>query len=109
MGDAGNAISVSTAVYPELKGRAPLSQCWYPLDAWKRYEVPLRTPPMPAKVLLGLVWFCVRKRQLGMAFPLLASFDAFLRTGEMLSLYLSDVCLDHSGRGIIKLAHTKTW
>ena len=39
---------------------------------------------------------------------MLASFDAFLRTGEMLSLYLSDVCLDSSERGVIKLAHTKT-
>ena len=54
------------------------------------------------------MWYCVRRRQLGAAFLLAAGYDAFLRTGEMLSLTIADVSIDADDRGIIKLVHTKT-
>jgi len=108
LGDTGNALSASTAVFPELKGRGNLTESWYMLNAWRRFEVPLRAPPMPAKVLLGLAWYCICQRQVGMAFLLVAGYDAFLRTGEMLSLVLADVNIDGDGRGVVSLGHTKT-
>ena len=107
-GDAGNALSSSLAAYPELRGKGNLTESWYMLNSWARYEVPIRAPPLPPQVLLALVWYCVRRRQLGAAFLLAAGYDAFLRTGEMLSLTIADVSIDADDRGIIKLAHTKT-
>ena len=39
---------------------------------------------------------------------LLIGFDSFLRTGEMLSLIISDVILDDHDTGVVRLEHTKT-
>ena len=39
---------------------------------------------------------------------ILAGFDSFLRTGEMLSLTFSDFVIDDNNRGVIRLAHTKS-
>ena len=108
MGDAGNVLSASAAVFPELKGRGNLTESWYLLNAWRRYEIPMRAPPMPSKVLLGLAWFCIQRGQLGMAFLLMVGYDAFLRTGEMLSLVLGDISVDGQDRGVVSLGHTKT-
>jgi hypothetical protein len=77
------------------------------LNAWNRYEVPIRAPPIPDLVAMALAWYCVRAGDLGAAFLMLAGFDGFLRTGELLSLWISDVGVDASG-GLIKLSHTKS-
>ena len=107
-GEAGNALSASVLVYPQLRGRGHLADSWFLLNAWSRYEVPMRAPPMPVEVLLALVWFFVRKGQLGGAVMLALGFDCFLRTGEMLSLILSDINIDDSFTGVVRLSHTKT-
>ena len=39
---------------------------------------------------------------------ILAGFDSFLRTGEMLSLTYSDFVIDDNNRAVIRLAHTKS-
>ena len=107
-GDTGNALSGSLHVYPELRGKGNLSESWYMLNAWAWYEVPTRAPPLPPLVCLGLAWFCIRSQRLDAAFLLVAGFDSFLRTGEILSLTIGDISLDRRGSGVIKLAHTKT-
>jgi integrase len=68
----------------------------------------MRAPPMPVEVLLALAWYFIRMGHFGGAVLLLIGFDCFLRTGEMLSLVISDVVLDESGSGVVRLAHTKT-
>jgi len=107
-GEAGNALSASITVYPSLRGRGQLSESWYLLNAWSRYEVPLRAPPMPPMVAIAMAWFFVRSGHLGGAFIILAGYDCFLRTGEMLSLTFADVALGANDQGVIKLGHTKT-
>ena len=83
-------------------------ESWYLLNAWSRYEVPLRAPPMPPIVAVALAWFFVRHNQLGGAFLVLRGFDCFLRTGELLSLTLADIVLSEDDLGVVKLSHTKT-
>ena len=107
-GEAGNALSASLTCYPDLRGRGRLPESWYLLNAWSRYEIPLRAPPMPPSVALALAWYFVRMGQIGGAFILLAGYDCFLRTGEMLSLTFGDVAFGDNNQGIIKLEHTKT-
>ena len=107
-GEAGNALSASLTIYPQLRGRGRLSDSWFLLNAWARYEVPMRAPPMPVEVVLGLAWYFVRMGQLGGAALLVLGFDCFLRTGELLSLIISDVILDEGDTGVVKLEHTKT-
>ena len=68
----------------------------------------MRAPPMPTLVAVALAWFFVRMNKLGGAFLILAGYDCFLRTGEMLSLIISDVVLGQDNRGIIRLGHTKS-
>ena len=78
------------------------------INALARYEVPIRAPPLSAKVALALAWYCAQKEQLGATSLILAGFDAFLRTGEMLSMVDEDVVLGPDDRGVINLGHTKT-
>ena len=63
---------------------------------------------MPVEVLLALAWYFVRCGQIGGAVMLVLGFDCFLRTGEMLSLVLSDIVLDSTDTGVVRLGHTKT-
>ena len=107
-GEAGNALSASLTIYPQLRGRGHLSDSWFLLNAWARYEIPMRAPPMPVEVVLGLAWYFIRMGQIGGAALLVIGFDCFLRTGEMLSLIISDVILDDQGTGVVRLEHTKT-
>ena len=63
---------------------------------------------MPPLVALGMAWWFIRNQHLGGALLIIAGFDSFLRTGEMLSLTLGDFSIDDDYRGVIKLEHTKT-
>ena len=107
-GDAGNSLSASLTVYRRLRGKGQLPESWYLLNAWARYEIPLRAPPMPAEVALALAWFFVRSGEPGGALLILLGFDCFLRTGELLSLTLDDIVFGSDGTGVVRLGHTKT-
>ena len=63
---------------------------------------------MPVEVVLVLAWYFVRRGHVGGAFILLAGFDCFLRTGEMLGLALADVSFGSDGRGALNLGFTKS-
>ena len=56
-GDTGNCISASICAFPELRGRGQLVESWYLLNAWARYEIPIRAPPHASagRALFGLV------------------------------------------------------
>ena len=107
-GEAGNALSASLHIYPQLRGKGKLPESWTLLNAWNKFEVSIRAPPMPVQVAIALAWYFVRTGQLGGAFLILTGFDCFLRSGEMLSLVIDDVVMDADNRGVIKLEHTKT-
>ena len=107
-GEAGNALSASVAAFPELRGRGKLPESWYLLTCWSRLEVPCRAPPLPALVALGLAHYFASRYEYGAMFLVLAGFDGFLRTRELLSLTWADVTVDGFGGGVISLAHTKT-
>ena len=106
-GEAGNVLSGSIAAYPELRGRGKMPESWYLLNCWSRLEVPCRAPPLPALVVLGIAHYFSTIGEWGALFLVLAGFDGFLRTRELLSLTFRDVKIDQSGGGVISLAHTK--
>jgi integrase len=56
---------------------------------------------------MAIAQYCASRGEFGAMFLVLAGFDSFLRTREMLSLCWSDVSIDDRGRGAISLAHTK--
>mgnify|MGYP003333833097 CR=1 FL=1 len=106
-GQAGNALSASIAAYPVLRGRGRLPESWFLLSCWSRLEVPSRAPLLPALVAVALShWLCAKGHHEA-AFLILAGFDGFLRTRELLSLTWRDVRVDGDGGGVISLAHTK--
>ena len=107
-GEAGNALSASVAAFPELRGRGKLPESWYLLTCWSRLEIPCRAPPLPALAALGLAHYFATRHEYGAMFLVLAGFDGFLRTRELLSLTWDDVSVDGLGGGVISLAHTKT-
>ena len=53
-GEAGNALSASLHMYPQLRGNGRLVDSWYLLNAWSRYAIPMRAPPMPDQVTVAL-------------------------------------------------------
>ena len=107
-GEAGNALSASLQMYPQLRGKGQLPESWTLLDAWSNVEVTVRAPPMPVQVAIALAWYFVRCGQLGGAFLILVGFVCFLRSGEMLSLAIDDIVVSEDHRGVIKLEHAKT-
>ena len=56
-------------------------------NAWSRYQIPMRAPPMPVDVAVALARYFIRMDHIDGAFVILLGFDCFLRTGEMLSLF----------------------
>ena len=106
-GNAGDAISATLAVYPELKRSLPES--WYMLSVWSRIELPTRAPPLPTFVLLGMIGAALKRGSWPMAFLLSLSFDCALRTGEILQLAERDVHFDTDGStGVVNLLFTKS-
>ena len=63
---------------------------------------------MPAEVVIGLAWFFIRSGHIDAAFVVVLGYDCFLRTGEMLSLVLSDIVVADDDTGVVRLAHTKS-
>ena len=107
-GDAGNALSASVFVYPNLRGKGRLSESWLLLNTWAKLEAPYRALPLPRLVVLALILFFIRKRRFDLAFLMAAGFDGFLRTGELLALTNKDVQIDRNHLGAICLAFTKS-
>ena len=104
---AGNAVSASIKVFPEVRGRIP--EAWYLLNAWTKLEVTCRATPLPPALCLGFIHILIEDDELELAFLLALGFECFLRPGEMQSLRWSDVELpDESSHGIIRLVDTKT-
>ena len=106
-GEAGNVLSSSIAAYPELRGKGKMPESWHLLNCWERLEIPCRAPPIPGIVVLAMAHYFAGLGEWGAMFLILAGFDGFLRTREMLSLTYEDVRVDRSGGGVISLAHTK--
>jgi integrase len=104
---AGNAVSASIKVYPEIRGHLPES--WYLLNAWMKLEVSCRAAPMPPELCVGLIHICLEDSNFELAFLLALGFECFLRPGEMLGLRWRDIELPKEGStGIIRLHDTKT-
>ena len=106
-GQAGNALSASVTAYPQLRGRGRLPESRSLLNCWSRLEVPSQAPPLPALVAVALSHWLCSNNQFEAAFLILAGFDSFLTTRELLSLTWRDVKVDGDDRGVISLAHTK--
>ena len=104
---AGNAISASLIVYPELKKK--LHESWALLSIWSKVELPKRAPPLSPLMTVAIAEHFRQQSDYAGCFLVLLGFDAFLRTGELLNLALSDISFSQDGHtGVINLWHTKT-
>ena len=104
---AGNALSASIKVYPEVRGR--LAESWYLLNAWTKLEVSCRAGPLPPELCIGMIHICLEDNDIATAFLLALGFECFLRPGEILGLRWGDIDVPQaSSPGIIRLVDTKT-
>ena len=67
-GEAGTALSASIHMYPELRGTGRSIDSWHLLNAWNKYEIPMRALPMPVHVAIALAWYLIRLGYLGAPF-----------------------------------------
>ena len=80
---------------------------WKLYSIWRRYEVPMRAPPITEAIILGIAGQAFSSGELVLAGLLLLGFHAMLRTGEMLSVRPQDFSLGDS-TGIVTLPRTKS-
>ena len=105
-GHASDLVSGLQHKSPPLKGHFALS--WRLLKAWGRAELPCRAPPMPWVLLKAAVALSFALRWDDIGVLLWVSFDAILRTGEMLQLSKGDIfASDNGDRAVINLGWTK--
>ena len=104
---AGNALSASLIVFPELKHK--LCESWALLSIWNKIELPTRAPPLSPAVVLALANKFRLQGDWPGALLIVLGFDAFLRTGELMNAIWSDLSFNDDGtQGVINLWHTKT-
>ena len=103
---AGDVLS---SVSHFLHVRKRFCGAWQLLKAWQTQELPVRAPPMPELVLLGLASAAIQIERLDLGVVLLLGFRGLLRTMEMLTLRGNTVAIDErTGCVVISLPLTKT-
>lgn len=84
-----NVLAALQDFQPQLKGK--LLQSWRLMKAWVVHEVPNRAPPLPLEHVEAMVGYNLFKQRPLFALSLLLGFFGLLRTGEILSVNLSQV------------------
>ena len=101
-----NALAALQDFQPQLKGK--LLQSWRLMKAWVVHEVPNRAPPLPLEHVEAMVGYNLFKQRPLFALSLLLGFFGLLRTGEILSINLSQVSVSQpKGPAVISLGLTK--
>ena len=78
------------------------------MKAWVVHEVPNRAPPLPLEHVEAMVGYNLFKQRPLFALSLLLGFFGLLRTGEILSVNLSQVSVSQpKGPAVISLGLTK--
>lgn len=84
-----------------------LTQSWKLFKVWRRYEVPMRAPPLTEDVLFGFVGKLFTDGDLIMAALLLVGFHTMLRTHEMMEVCPSNFLLGES-TGVLSIPRSKS-
>lgn len=87
--------------------RRLLTQSWKLFKVWRRYEVPMRAPPLTEDVLFGYVGKLFMDDDLIMAALLMVGFHTMMRTHEMLEVCPSSFMLG-STTGIVSIPRSKS-
>lgn len=101
----GDALSGFHHFEPWSRKKLPKS--WRLYSIWRRYEVPMRAPPLTQDITLAMAGWCLVKGELVMAALLLLGFHALLRTGELLTIRPVDFMLK-ADVGLISLPSSKS-
>lgn len=109
--DSGEPKSVATYsvaallfYLPQLRKQLPRS--WKLKAIWDRLELPCQAVPLNLDLLFGFVGFFIDRKDYIMAWGCLLGFNALLRTGELLSLLLSNCSWTPQGL-VLHLTDTK--
>ena len=84
-----------------------LVQSWKLYSIWRRYEVPMRAPPITQEIVLAMAGLALKRGELTMASLLLLGFHALLRTGEILQVRPCDFLLSQDA-GLVSLPSSKS-
>ena len=87
--------------------RKRIPNVWRLFAVWRKLEVPNRAPPLTAVLVEGLASYALAHDDLAMATLFLVGFYGLLRTGELLSLKVSDVLVANR-MAILSLVDTKS-
>ena len=103
---AGDAIS---GLQHRINRKRCFPGAWRYFNAWSRFELPTRTPPLPALALLGVAGSFLESGCVAGATLVLLAFHCLLRTGEMLGAASNHVTWSRAGlRGVLALPLTKS-
>ena len=104
---ANDTVSGLQHFLPAVRGHT--RQAWRLTKAWARAEPPSRAAPASPQFALAVAGCCRALGELGAAAMILCGFDAFLRTGELMSIVPEDVVVySRRQRAVLRLVHTKT-
>lgn len=87
--------------------RKLLAQSWRLFEVWRKYEVPMRAPPLTEDVLFGYVGKLFMDGDLVMAALLILGFHTMMRTHEMLEVRPENFLLGPT-TGIVTVPKSKS-
>lgn len=87
--------------------RRLLTQSWKLFKVWRRFEVPMRAPPLTEDVLFGFVGKLFMDNELIMAALLMVGFHTMMRAHEMLEVCPSSFMLGEKS-GIVSIPRSKS-
>ena len=85
-----------------------LKGAWKLLGVWRRREPPIRAHPIPEFMLLAMAMHALQSGDVHFCASLLLGFYACLRTGEIVSLTVSQCITDSNGHVILYLGQCKS-
>ena len=104
---AGHTLSAFRRFYPQARFKLPVSKQYF--SNWKNSHVSKQAVPMPAEVAMSIAGAALECKEVRFAASLLLGYLAFMRTGEIVGLQMTDIALFvDSGAIIIALPSTKT-
>lgn len=101
----GDALSGLHHLEPFTKRK--LVRSWQLYSTWRKYEVPMRAPPLPQDLVLGMAGWCLCHGELAMGAMILLGFHALLRTGELLAVRPCDFLFSENS-GLVSLPSSKS-
>eukprot|EP00438_Fugacium_kawagutii_P005000 Skav230039 [mRNA] locus=scaffold465:66745:71032:+ [translate_table: standard] len=105
LGLIGDALCGLQFYWPGIK---PVPKpAWRLFKNWRRLEVPMRAPPIPADIVRAFVSYLLDRSEVAAAFLIALGFHAYLRTGELMALQFRDLQVNEVA-GVVSIRGGKT-